>query len=401
MIRHDVPVGDRGLGWLTGEGSEQGIVLSTRVRLARNLQGVPFSSRAGAEDRERVLDRVRNALDESSVLEDAALWRMDELERVDRKILLERHLVSRDLTGERDEDPPAASGLALEDEGSGRRTLGLMVNEEDHLRLQALRSGLNLRSCWGHVEELDEELGERLPYAFHHEFGYLTSCPTNVGTGLRASVLIHLPALVLTKEIDKVLQGISQVGLTYRGLYGEGSEVVGNFFQVSNQTTLGKTETDLVDHLDRIVGQVIQYEKQARGVLLREAPSVLEDKVWRAYGILRHARTLSFQEMMNLLSGVRLGLTLKLLRSPRVSTLNQIMILGQSAHLERVTGRKLGDPDVRRAAFVRERLAADEAEVGGAAAERASPAEADTAPTGESERDAPEPPDADEAADGR
>jgi protein arginine kinase len=232
------------------------------------------------------------------------------------------------------------------------------VNEEDHLRLQNIVGGFRLRDAWRDVERLDDELGRRLPYAFHTEFGYLTSCPTNVGTGLRASVLMHLPGLVLTQEIGKVLQGISQVGLTFRGLYGEGSEVVGNFFQISNQTTLGKTEEDLIDHLQRIVHQVVQYETQARQVLLRDAPVVIEDKVWRAYGLLRHARSTSFEEVMNLLSGVRLGVGLKLIPDLSVYTLNRIMIFTQSAHLEQVAGGSLadGDADVQRAAYVRQVL---------------------------------------------
>ncbi|MFB6240457.1 MAG: hypothetical protein ABEJ46_02660, partial [Gemmatimonadota bacterium] len=276
------------------------------------------------------------------------------------------------------------------------RTRGLLVNEEDHLRLQTLYSGLGLEEAWEEVDALDDEVGDRLPYAFHHEFGYLTSCPTNVGTGLRASVLIHLPGLVLTKEINKVLQGMSQVGITYRGLYGEGSEVVGNFFQISNQTTLGKSESDLIDHLGKIVGQVIEYEQRARGILLKEAPGVMEDKVWRAYGILRHARSLSFEEMMNLCSGVRLGLTLKLLPTPRVLTLNKIMVLGQTAHLERKAGRTLdeGDADERRAAFVRELLAEDE--------ERAASATTDSSPEADGADDAtPAPGNSDESGSDR
>ena len=214
------------------------------------------------------------------------------------------------------------------------------------------------------VDRLDDELGQELPYAFHHEFGFLTSCPTNVGTGLRASVFMHLPGLVLTKEIGKVLQGLSQVGLTFRGLYGEGSEVVGNFFQVSNQTTLGTTEDDLVGHLDRIARQVIQYEMHARQVLLRDARAVTEDKIWRAYGLLRYARALSFEELMNLLSGVRLGVSLKLLPRLRVYTLNKMMIFTQPAHLEDAAGRDLtpAEGDAHRAAFVR-RILANEGDV--------------------------------------
>ena len=239
--------------------------------------------------------------------------------------------------------------------------LSVMVNEEDHLRIQSLVSGLRLQEAWSMVDRLDEELGQELPYAYHHEFGFLTSCPTNVGTGLRASVLMHLPGLVLTKEIGKVLQGLGQVGLTFRGLYGEGSEVVGNFFQVSNQTTLGKTEEDLVDHLDKIVRQVIEYENKARQTLLRDARAVTEDKIWRAYGLLRYARTLSFEELMNLLSGVRLGASLKLLPGLRVYTLNKIMIFTQPAHLEQAAGRDLPptESDAHRATYVRRILATE------------------------------------------
>ena len=378
--RHDI--GTEGLGWLSGQGNEHEIVLSTRVRLARNIQGMPFSSRAGTEERERVLDRVRGSLPTVEKLPDPILWRMDDLDAVDRRVLLERHLVSRDVTGPDDGDAPPAAALVLGAEDASGVTRGLLVNEEDHLRLQTLISGLQLESAWQEVDALDDQVGDRLPYAFHHEFGYLTSCPTNVGTGLRASVLIHLPGLVLTKEINKVLQGMSQVGITYRGLFGEGSEVVGNFFQISNQTTLGKSESDLIDHLGKIVGQVIEYEQRARGVLVKEAPGVMEDKVWRAYGILRHARSLSFDEMMNLLSGVRLGLTLKLLPTPRVLTLNKIMVLGRTAHLEREAGRSLdeGAADERRASFVRELLAADE--------ERAAAAGSDSSPETDGRDDA-------------
>ena len=351
-------VDDRGTSWLDGSGQDHEIVLSTRVRLARNLQGYAFALRADADDRRSVLDQVRHALGAIADLGDGVLWEMSELEAVERRILHERHVVSRELIGPDEGPAPVATALALGASG----LCGVMINEEDHLRIQSLHNGMELEAAWQQVSELDEALGSRLPYAFHHEFGFLTCCPTNVGTGLRASVLVHLPGLVLTKEINKVLQGIAQVGLTYRGLYGEGSEVVGNFFQISNQTTLGKSETDLVDHLREIGAQVVEYEKRARAVLLREAPYVLEDKVWRAYGILRHARSLSFDEMMNLLSGLRLGLTLKLLRTPRVRTLNEIMIFAQSAHLERRAGRTLdeGDADVFRASLVRERLSAED-----------------------------------------
>ena len=349
-------VPDSGLGWLDASGDHAEIVLSTRVRLARNLQGHAFGPRARVNDREAVLDQIRTAKSQVDLLRGCTVVNLPSLDTRSRRILLERRLISRELMG--DGSGPARGTAVLL---SGRQPLSVMVNEEDHLRLQSLVAGLRLQEAWSLVDRLDEDLGQRIPYAFHHEFGFLTSCPTNVGTGVRASVLMHLPGLVLTKEIGKVLQGLTQVGLTFRGLYGEGSEVVGNFFQVSNQTTLGKSEEDLVDHLDRIVRQVIQYETQARKVLLRDARAVTEDKIWRAYGLLRFARTLSFEELMNLFSGVRLGASLKLLPGLRVYTLNKLMIFTQPAHLEQAAGRDLLPPesDAHRAACVRRVLATE------------------------------------------
>jgi protein arginine kinase len=356
VIRTGEAIGDRGLGWAQVGGGSGDIVVSSRVRLARNLQGYPFPGRSSVEDRARVLETVRTALGEVPSAPDIDFWRMEELDVRERDLLLERHVVSRELVGMG--EPPSHAALALWVDDA----IGVMVNEEDHLRLQSLTGGFELEETWRKVDRLDERLGELVPYAFHHEYGFLTACPTNVGTGLRASVLVHLPGLVLTKEIRKVLEGIGQVGLTYRGLYGEGSEVVGNLFQVSNQTTLGKEEEELVGHLTRVVGKVVDYERSARGRMLREAPGVLEDKVWRAYGILRHARSLGAEEMMNLLSALRLGISLKLLQTPRVQTLNEILVFGQTAHLEEAAGGSLGEveADAARAAYVRTRLQSDE-----------------------------------------
>jgi protein arginine kinase len=347
---------DIGLGWLGGTGAHSDIVLSTRVRLARNLQGHAFSARVRDGEREQILDRVRTAVKETA-LAGGAGYELAAMPALGRRVLHERHLVSRELAGLAGEAPPRGAGLFV----GPRDSVGMMVNEEDHLRLQAILSGLRLHDAFHRVDELDEELGARLPFAYHQEYGYLTSCPTNVGTGLRASILIHLPGLVLTKEIGKVLQGISQVGLTFRGLYGEGSEVVGNFFQISNQTTLGKSEEDLIEHLEKIVARVIQYETGAREILMRDAPTVIEDKIWRAYGLLRYARSLSFEEVMNLLSGVRLGMSMNLLSGLRVYTLNKIMIYAQDAHLEQAAGRALSDAesDLHRAAYVRRVLAGE------------------------------------------
>ena len=341
---------DGGMSWLDASGPSSQMVLSTRIRLARNLANRPFALRATPADRERVLSDVVAVARECPSLGAAQLLRLDQMEPSDRRLLHERHLVSHELAGlEGEAQVRPASAVLLRDR------VGLMLNEEDHLRLQGIRSGFDLQAAYQDVERLDEELGQRLPFAFHPEFGYLTSCPTNAGTGMRASVLIHLPGLVLTKEISKVLQGLAQVGLTFRGLYGEGSEVVGNFFQLSNQTTLGKSEQELLDHLGRMVRQVIEYEEQARHVLRRDVPIIIEDKVWRAYGLLRHARTLSFEEAMNLLSGVRLGVGLGLVDRCGVYALNKLLIHAQPAHLAAQERVEPDDPDlnVRRARYVR------------------------------------------------
>jgi protein arginine kinase len=350
---------DFGLGWLEGSGPHADIVLSTRIRLARNLQGHAFSPQIRESEREQIFERARRAAEHTAIQGGIALD-LSALAPLSRKILLERHLISRELAGDADRSPARGAGLIV----GPRDALGLMINEEDHLRLQVLVSGLRLRDAYQRLDRLDEQLGAELAFSFHTEFGFLTSCPTNAGTGLRASILIHLPGLVLTREIGRILQGISQVGLTFRGLHGEGSEVVGNFFQLSNQTTLGKSEEDLIDHLDRMVGRVIQYESRARRVLLRDAPEVIDDKIWRAYGLLRFARSLSFDEVMNLLSGVRLGVSMNLLSGLRVYTLNKIMIYAQNAHLEQAAGRALSDSerDVHRATIVR-RILADAGEV--------------------------------------
>ena len=234
-----------------------------------------------------------------------------------------------------------------------------MVNEEDHLRLQALVGGLELDSAWRQVDRLDEEIGAVLPMAYHHQFGFLTACPTNVGTGLRASVLIHIPGLVLTKEITKVLEGISQVGLTYRGLYGEGSEVVGNFFQVSNQTTLGKTEEQIVSEFrDQVVPGMIEYERRAREALLKNRRVALEDRVCRALAVLHSARLISSEETMYLLSQVRLGVSLGLTDSVNVETISELFLTTQPAHLQKLSGREMSPAErgEARAGLIRERL---------------------------------------------
>ena len=347
---------DGGVGWLDASGDHSDIVISTRIRLARNLEGYAFAGRARDGERLRILSQVEQAMSAMREHHRGILLRVDEMPPDDRLLLHERHLVSRELAG-LDSQRPVRSGAAVH----LTRATSVMVNEEDHLRLQAIESGLRISQAFNSVHALDSELGERLPYAFHNEFGFLTACPTNAGTGLRASVLIHLPGLVLTKEIAKVLAGLQQVGLTYRGLYGEGSEVVGNFFQISNQTTLGRTEGELLDYLTRVVIHVIEREEEARKVLLRDAGYIIEDKLWRAYGTLRYARSLTFDEVMSYLSSVRLAVGLKLITDLSVYTLNKLLIFSQSAHLAHAEGRELttSEASLARAKYVRRILADD------------------------------------------
>lgn len=349
---------DGGISWLDASGSDGAIVMSSRVRMARNLAGRAFTVRSDAASRRATVEDVIAAGRDTRNLADATIIRLDDIEPLDRQLLHERHLVSKELAG-LGHDRLEARQAALVTTGR----LGVMVNEEDHLRMQCLESGFALGEAYRQLVEVDRELGSQLPFAFDSEFGYLTSCPTNAGTGLRASVLIHLPGLVLTKEINRVLQGLAQVGLTFRGLYGEGSEVVGNFFQISNQTTLGKTEDELLDHLQTTVRRVIEYEQEARQILMRDAPLVIADKVWRAYGLLRYARSISFEETMNLLSGVRLGVGLSLITSVSVYTLNKLMIFAQPAHLALAEGRELNETELSsaRASYVRRALDEDSA----------------------------------------
>jgi protein arginine kinase len=340
----------QGLGrWLDGTGPAADIVLSTRVRLARNLKEVPFTHRAREEQMAMVYSSVVSAVRKTPALVSSAALPMRELTPIDRQFLVERHLISHDLA-----DNGRLRGLLLVPDES----VSAMVNEEDHLRLQALSSGFQLRSAWEAVNTIDDDLGQDLDYAFGDELGYLTACPTNVGTGMRASVLIHLPSLVLTKQIGRVLQGITQVGLAVRGFYGEGSQIMGNFFQISNQTTLGQSERETVEGLERVTRQIIDYEQRARDELLKDARVQIEDKIWRAYGALRHSRVISSQEVVNLSSAVRFGVALQLSGLASVPVLNELLIRSQPAHIQLAQGREMEqrERNVVRADYVRKLL---------------------------------------------
>ncbi len=346
--------------WLSAEGPHADLVLSSRVRLARNLRGVPFTHRAREEQLQGVLMSVSAAAQRSPSFAGSLLLRMAELSPIERQVLVERHLVSHELG-----DGARPRGIVVAPE----ERLSLMINEEDHLRLQAMAPGFQLAEAWGAADAADDELDQSLDFAFSEEIGYLTACPTNAGTGLRASVLVHLPALVLLDEISRVLKSITQVGLNVRGLYGEHSDIMGNLFQVSNQTTLGRSERDSIESLERVTRQIIETEERARERMMRDARLQIEDKVWRAYGTLRHCRTIHSREVINLCSAVRLGVALQLEGLPPLHVINELLVLTQPAHLQRAFGGELtpGERNAHRARLVRERLAAAERRSGPAA----------------------------------
>jgi protein arginine kinase len=343
--------------WLSGEGPHSEMVLSTRMRLARNLQSVPFTHRARDEQLQGVLMNVSAAAQRADSFGEGLLLRMNELSSLERQILVERHLVSHELG-----DGARPRGIVV----AAEERLSLMVNEEDHIRLQSMASGFQLAEAWSMADGADDELEQSLDYAFSEEIGYLTSCPTNAGTGLRASVLIHLPALVLLEEIQRVLKSVTQVGLNVRGLYGEHSEVMGNLFQISNQTTLGRSEHDSIEQLDRVTRQIIGWEEKARERMMRDARVQVEDKVWRAYGTLRYCRSIQTREVINLCSAVRFGVALGIPGLCPLRVVNELLVITQPAHLQRAHGGPLAaaDRNVVRAEVVRERLSAAERDEG-------------------------------------
>jgi protein arginine kinase len=318
--------------WLSGEGTSSEVVMSSRLRLARNLDSVPFPPRARKEQLASVIQTTLAAAKDLRPLKKAEFFPLTDMPQGERTFFVERHLISRDLAqGSR------LRGVLV---GLGEE-LSVMVNEEDHLRIQAISSGFQLGRAWDQVNELDDLFDKEIAYAYRPDYGYLTACPTNAGTGMRASVLIHLPSLVLTKQARKVLQGVSAVGLAVRGFYGEGTEVMGNFFQISNQTTLGRSERDILENLERVTRQLIDYENRARDAMLRSARVQVEDKVWRAYGTLRYSRTISSVEVISLGSAVRFGLAMGLSGLCDVTSLNEIMIYSQPAHVQQMAGREV------------------------------------------------------------
>lgn len=338
-----------GASWIECDGPEKDVVLSTRVRLARNVAGFPFLSKAREDQRRQIMGLVQKPI-LGGDLGTKVIWvDLEDLPILERNLLVERHLISKQhAKGEQ----PRAVAVSTPDE-----SLSIMVNEEDHLRIQVIRPGLALSDAFERICDVDDLIEASLDYAFSSRFGYLTACPTNVGTGLRVSAMVHLPGLKMTGEIDKVKRAAKSMNVAVRGFYGEGSEAAGDLYQLSNQVTLGRTEHEVLENFEReFVPTVIEYERLARRTLFGKRRIFTEDKVWRALGVLRHARLLKADEALELLSAVRLGVSLDLIDTIPLKEVHRLILLSQSAHLQRSAGTELDQAARRRerARFIRE-----------------------------------------------
>jgi protein arginine kinase len=340
--------------WMKGEGPDSDIIISSRVRIARNLQSYPFPMLSTNPQSNEVLDKVSGVLDSEDfrTISNFSLLSLDELDELQKRVLVEKHLISPALANE------SRNGAVML---SDNESISIMVNEEDHLRIQCLRPGFQVKEAWELASRIDDIFESNLDYAFDEKRGFLTSCPTNVGTGIRASVMIHLPALVLTQQINRILSAITQVGLTVRGLYGEGSEASGNLFQISNQITLGQSEQEIIDNLYGVVRQIIEHERAAREKLRAETKAKLIDKVSRSFGIMSYAAIMDSKEAAQRLSDVRLGIDLGIIKSVPIQVINELLVMSQPGFLQQYAGEKLSaeERDVRRAQLIREKLAAE------------------------------------------
>jgi len=339
--------------WLKGDGPQSDIVMSSRIRLARNLADFPFIRRCNDIDKANIESTVRERLSEEDAFTTLNFFNVAKLNSLDRQLLVERQLISRELS-----NGDGARAVAID----GQERLSLMVNEEDHLRIQVMKSGLNLDGAWDQINQLDDDIESRLTYAYHPKFGYLTACPTNAGTGIRVSVLVHLPALAITHQIEKVFRSLQKINLVVRGLYGEGTQAMGDFYQISNQVTLGKSEREIIDQVADVIPYVIDYERKARQYLLDEKQNDLFDRVSRAYGTLQTAQQISSEETMYLLSRVRMGVNLGLIDNLEIPHINQLFLRTQPAHLQKICKQTLetDQRNVERANYLRVELKRDD-----------------------------------------
>ncbi|CAM5197022.1 Protein-arginine kinase OS=Ureibacillus acetophenoni OX=614649 GN=mcsB PE=3 SV=1 [Ureibacillus acetophenoni] len=338
--------------WMSDSGADTDIVISTRIRLARNLDGYRFPRSFTEQEAKRVDEVVTNALLNYQEGCNFSHFTIKEMPALQRLVLVEKHLISPLLA----KKEKSASVVISNDE-----SISVMVNEEDHLRIQCLTPGFQLFETYETANKLDSYLEKHLPYAFNETFGYLTSCPTNVGTGLRASVMMHLPALTMSNQMKVITQMLTRLGMVVRGIYGEGSENLGNIYQISNQVTLGKSEQEILEDLQNVVTQILQNERNARHSLMKQAPIALEDRIQRALGTLRYARIMTSEEAATCLSNVRLGVDLGLIKDISVSILNECMILIQQGFVQQYAGTTLQatERDLFRAKLLREKLNGD------------------------------------------
>jgi len=339
--------------WLRDSGPLHEIVISTRIRLARNIAGYNFLSRAKAPMREEIADTITRAIRKSPEMGALTHVDVEELDPLDRRLLVERQLISRQHA-----EGDGARRVVFDDQ----EVASIMINEEDHVRMQVMRSGLELEAAWKQIGTLDDGLSQHLEFAFDPQYGYLTACPTNVGTGIRVSVMLHLPALRLTKELEKVGQAAKELKLAVRGLFGEGTDALGDFFQISNQITLGRSEEEIIDDFRRVViPKIVEYEQAARDALVRQRTFALDDRIYRALGLLRSARLISSSEAMEFLSHVRMGLHVGRIKQIELETVNELFIQTQPAHLQKLYGSKLNGEQrgVARAELIRTRLSSN------------------------------------------
>ncbi len=341
--------------WMDGSGDLSDVVISSRVRLARNLRDVPFPHLLEERQAKEVQSRVFNAAKELSAkttkgsFSELQCIDLADISALDRQVLVEKHLMSPQHA-----QPGFGKGIITRAD----EKVSIMVNEEDHLRLQCLYSGLELDEAWITASGIDDLLDERLDFAFDERTGFLTACPTNAGTGLRASVMVHLPALAMGDEVSRVLATVNKLGLVVRGLFGEGTEGQGNVYQVSNQITLGQTEKEIIENLSLVAKQVVAEEKRFRETLYKTQRLALEDRIFRAWGILSNARSMSSQEAVKLWSDVRLGVELGMMSSLDVRSANQILVMAQPNFVQKTIG-KLTPPeerDAKRADLLRQHL---------------------------------------------
>lgn len=333
--------------WIHTSVDNSDIVLSSRIRLARNLDKFEYPHKISIEEGREIVDTIQNVLQNGEQKYKVyRLWKMDPLDRIS---YLEKYLISSRLIMNNEK----AAFITNEDE-----TISLMINEEDHIRLQCITNGLNLEEVYKCAEKIDDLVEDKLDYAFDEKLGYVTACPTNLGTGLRASVMVHLPALTMNGEINKIFSGLTQIGMTIRGIYGEGSKPVGNLFQVSNQLTLGLSEEEIINNLKAVVYQIINQEKLAREKMMKMHKYRIKDKVYRALGILNSAIILDTEECLNLLSYVRLGVEMDIIKDVSQKILNEITISIQPAMIQNIFNSKLTEEEIqlKRAEFVKKKL---------------------------------------------